>query len=266
MPSEIVVKVLVMALGALWTTRMWRPSSDNTTKEKDSPEPDKSRLSNAANAEPLILKHILDLIQVLMDIGVEEMKEDVELGVGEGDVYDNLAMKITATFRRTLPALRIASKWIKANLEYVLRSAPSTPGTTSTFWSSYASFATTLIQTFPLDGLPSLAAPLEEDIDMKGFAPLKRSMFESGAGAGTGEVHPNEEQLMRIGDLLVDAKFLAQLEVSFMDRRGIYEAYAILFERTLRFISLMGDSPHRLRWNDRLLNSMGTNASSQSLQ
>jgi hypothetical protein len=63
---------------------------------------------------------------------------------------------------------------------------------------------------------------LEEDVDMRGFLPLKKLMVgeEKGEVESKGEgnkaaaqVHPNEEQLMRIADLLNDAKLLTEFEV-----------------------------------------------------
>jgi hypothetical protein len=164
---------------------------------------------------------------------------------------NDLAQRITATFRRTLPALRIASKWLKANFKYVLHESETANGKSSgshtrkrrehkfngstaavaQFWESYSRFASALLRAFPIGRLPSLAAPLEEDIDMRGFLPLRKMMGDLKAanvhekvGDTNGfnrtvvpiatQVHPNEEQLMRIADLLDDAQTLAAMEAS----------------------------------------------------
>jgi hypothetical protein len=70
--------------------------------------------------------------------------------------------------------------------------------------------------------------PLDEDIEMQGFLPLGKMMIgeekhaacgnENGNGGNksqaAGQVHPNEEQLMRIADLLQDAEALQAMEDS----------------------------------------------------
>ena len=91
------------------------------------------------------------------------------------------------------------------------------------FWKTYAQFMLALSQAFPASKLPTFNAPLEEDIEMRGFLPLRKLMGEvkrsesvSADGIHAREqVHPNVEQLMRISDLLDDGKALAKMEVCF---------------------------------------------------
>lgn len=171
--------------------------------------------------ETLMAIHILTLYRTLLHLGEKEIAEKPEENV-QGDSSD-LAQHITAKFRRTLPALRIASKWLRSNFTYIELSA-STPESLSvaieSLWSTYVSFYAALSDTFPLEQLPSLKGPLEEDVEMTGFLPIKRLMFvsaamtEDGLNPGQSEVHPNEEQLMRISDLLKDAHFIADVDVS----------------------------------------------------
>ena len=155
-----------------------------------------------------------------------------------------LAQSITAVLRRALPALRIASMWLLSNTDYLAR-YDSTAGSFAAgdssvppevcaavrgFWTSYANFTNALARAFPARLLPMSKGHvlLEEDIDMLGFAPLKRRMKEASIGKAAQEVsgvtanaaatssamHPNEEQILRICDLLGDAGLLAQSEVS----------------------------------------------------
>lgn len=201
--------------------------------EDSAPETQATQTTPATSSkhwEPFVLTHALDLIGTLMEVSTSEMtgfdnaEGEAKTDAGQGNEAEDslaLAQRITAVFRRALPALRIASKWLKANLEYVVTNGAEP------FWVKYAEFATTLAGTFPPAKLPALSIPLEEDVDMKGFAPLKRTMMEtkafedangaklavSGDTDGLGGVHPNEEHLMRIGDLLLDALYLAQSEV-----------------------------------------------------
>lgn len=91
---------------------------------------------------------------------------------------------------------------------------------------AYAQFATALGRVFRLSKLPQLSFPLKEDFDVRGFRPLKDLMPPGDAEAGEGgdrsvsaliarqsKVHPNEEELMRIWDLLTDMKILSEYEV-----------------------------------------------------
>ncbi|SGZ30565.1 BQ5605_C048g12410 [Microbotryum silenes-dioicae] len=91
------------------------------------------------------------------------------------------------------------------------------------FWTSYADFANSFKLVFPTEGLPSPADDglwLEEDVDLLGFAPLRRSMKDvkgtdlavEASKVGK-EVHPNEEHLMRIAELQSDAALIVESEI-----------------------------------------------------
>lgn len=206
--------------------------------------------------------------------------------VGGGrDAGAGLAERISAEFRRTLPALRVATKWIVGNWGWV-REGEAAGRTTGEkrggdkdeedeeaelveqrvrFWATYAEFLRRLARTFPVGLLPKLTAiaeggevdgedgrergdgeevelelELEEDVDMRGWLPLRGLMggpcplpahlagdapasdaLSEAAEHGRRtvgqreEVHPNEEQLMRIADLLRDARRVVGLEVGF---------------------------------------------------
>lgn len=107
------------------------------------------------------------------------------------------------------------------------------------FWNTYVRCVNSLSRAFPADIMSPVASAsgelmLEEDIDMLGFMPLRRRMKEASIGKAAKEVsgalasaaaasstlHPNEEQVLRVGDLLSDAKLLAQSEVG-MPRSAI---------------------------------------------
>jgi hypothetical protein len=210
--------------------------------------------------ETRIAAHLLALCTVLLEVGTREIQEGVreaeEIKGDQSQFVERLPQRITGTLRRTLPALRIANKWIKGNVRYIQQysqedpkehsmefalhktsgsdamSSPSLPNTMRpslvSFWHAWSHFETRLAATFPFDSLPPLTVKLEEDIDMKGFSPLKwdtsggthlerGGVDENGAREGeidAASVHPNEEQLMRIRDLLVDAKHITNLPVS----------------------------------------------------
>lgn len=224
LPIDTVTKVIVLSEGALWKHRMIRDTSPPSNRRSGGiPDP--------ATVESQILKHVLAIHQSLLEIGADELDLPPE------DAAENdLAQRITAAFRRTLPALRVASKWLLANLKYVAQATP--PAGSSqveensgvfvsdmpVFWRHFLRFYNALHKLFPIEKLPSLLFPMEEDVDLRGFLPLRNLMIgdtpmiadaDVRMGNGLAAVgpqgrHPNEEQLMRISDLLKDVKNLAE--------------------------------------------------------
>ena len=235
---------IVLSQGALWKHRMIRDNAAATHHHKRDDSSSAVPTGTSTIIEWAILDHLLDLHSALLEVGKDELKDLPPM-----DGVDDLAQRITATFRRTLPALRIASKWLRANFRYVVQDQEfasfqltekkgkgSESGNKKTnnkinghstktlqFWKTYAQFSLALSLAFPANELPSLSAPLEEDIEMRGFSPLRNLMGESkisseklsddGVGQSREQVHPNVEQLMRIADLLDDAQALVAMEV-----------------------------------------------------
>ncbi|KAF8639187.1 hypothetical protein AX17_001673 [Amanita inopinata Kibby_2008] len=236
MPTDMITQAIVMSQGALWKHRMLRDTSGEQQRSGSS--------GSAVILEWYIVKHILDMHYTLLEVGKDELNVPPS-----HDTKDDLGQQITATFRRTLPALRAASKWLRANAKYLSQDpefsayqqkkgaatakSPKTISKHSTstkrFWEMFAEFSRTLARTFPLGRLPKLTAPLEEDTDLRGFLPLKKLMDnvpidDEGKIQPREEVHPNEEQLMRIADLLGDARDIAELEyapVQYYSKSGI---------------------------------------------
>ncbi|KAG8713267.1 hypothetical protein FRC08_013477 [Ceratobasidium sp. 394] len=256
LPAATLVHVFVLALGALWKVRMFR---DGATKEKGKAKED-AKTEGEASPEARIVAHILALCTILLELGTKEIEEgvreagEVASGSDENSLSERLAQQITGTFRRTLPALRIASKWIKSNVEYIQRHAPAEPKSPPdtadptlsdpmrpnpvSFWLAWARFSSQLSVGFPLESLPEMTVTLEEDVDMRGFAPLKRGMSGEDRGGGkvggegidVASVHPNEEQLMRIGDLIVDARFIVNVPgcpVSLADGGYVFDSVQV---------------------------------------
>ena len=239
LPIDMISNFIVLSQGALWKHRMIRDNATHHARDEDDSSPIPAGTSTIV--EWTILDHLLDLHCALLEVGRDELKDLPPM-----DAVDDLAQRITATFRRTLPALRIASKWLRANFKYIVQDqefasflqtdkdkaserTKTTPNKISgystktlQFWKTYAQFSLALSLAFPADKLPPLSAPLEEDIEMRGFSPLRNLMGESkilseensnGAGQPREQVHPNVEQLMRIADLLDDAQALVAMEV-----------------------------------------------------
>jgi len=230
LPAEIVVKLTATVIGSHWHARMCTsvvsPSTDRTSPAKRTKRPD---------SEEIALDYLLCIFTVLLQVALTEVEDsltaknastpDSALVDDEEEEDDpQMHLHISAVLRRLLPSLRILSKWLKSNTDYLARFVSSdtqtVSGSLAAFWTVYTAFVNTLGRLFPIQLLPSLIGPLEEERDMKGFTPLKRGYKENNSGEtnergmGLDQVHPNEEQLMRISDILVDAKLLLQAEVS----------------------------------------------------
>lgn len=262
LPSDVVVKVTVTAVSAWWYARMYRRNAEKDEGGKDHPASVLSTTDDLPSASPAAVRpatlessalmHALAIASELMSLAVRET-QDVQLHEALQDPPTAsqaerpllLAQSISAVLRRALPALRITSMWLLSNTDYLARydstlgvfsasdeiaAPPEVCAAVRSFWASYASFANALVRVFPARLLPVSQGDvlLEEDIDMLGFAPLKRRMKEASIGKAAQEVsgalasaaasssamHPNEEQVLRVADLLADAGLLANSEVS----------------------------------------------------
>lgn len=228
LPTDIIWKTLLMAFGALWRYRMLRDNAERDFQK------------GIAN-EFRILSHIVHLTRTLFQIGIIQLSDAasspepaVNGNIHSGEGQSDLAQSITAVFRRTLPALRMSLKWFIVHLVYISEAMVRFGRDPETnigilmfdFWSIHDDFVTLLGKIFPSERLPKAEVALEEDIEISGFLPLKKAMVDAVPSAPTGvesaqnQMHPNEEQLMRIADLLFDAEKLRQLRVNESSKPG----------------------------------------------
>jgi hypothetical protein len=209
LPSETIIKVVVIVIGTHWHARQsssigMNGSDDDATDRRES--------------EDLALELLLETYGTILDTSSEEVEEGLRSrssGTAIADDDEELHQYISAVLRRCLPALRVLSKWLKLHTTYLSRLPDEV---TQSIWSRYDRFTGLLQNLFSMSSLPGCNEVLEEDVDMRGFVPLMRGL--SGVGTNSekaldgeddrGEVHPNEQQLMRISDLQVDAKLLSQ--------------------------------------------------------
>ncbi|KAJ7078721.1 hypothetical protein B0H15DRAFT_532588 [Mycena belliarum] len=279
LPEELIVRIGVLAQGAVWVGRMLAPPTSAPAVVAATPDRDKGRRRNRNKSAPAAitppvakrplpalqaahLAHLLALYTALLGVGVRELA-DAGTGVG---VRGPLAERISAELRRTLPALRVGSKWTLGNWAWVRAVGEKEAREATTkgqgeiveiedeeqelraqlgrLWATYAEFLRRLARTFPIATLPPLSEAeddgkgaavvqleleLEEDLDMRGWLPLRGFMGgpcpssedqaqNSGQERRTvglrEEVHPNVEQLMRIADLLRDGQRIVALEDS----------------------------------------------------
>ena len=323
--SDVVTKIVVTALSALWDARISRSSAagqSTTTLSRTktgsaapqqlatattSAPPGQAAPAPRVNLEPEALVHLLSLFTLLLRTSATETVELFSANLAAATTAApptpaNPAQNISAVLRRALPALRILTKWLVAQLDYVervtqrleaaerkrvararARGRPSTgtgtmglggsggtadegegeqheaqqplsldssgsrgsgatPGAAAgrvslaeleaaldALWTAYADYANSIKLAFPsaaLDGAKALLANggwLEEDVELLGFAPLRRAMRPADgevvdtAGARIRrvgrDVHPNDEQLMRIFEGQQDALLLADSSV-----------------------------------------------------
>ncbi|BGP55765.1 hypothetical protein JCM8202v2_003372 [Rhodotorula sphaerocarpa] len=273
--SDAVVKVVATSLAALWDSRMSRSTlsrskngstmvGGSSTNAGQAPAPETNR-----NLEPLVLLHVLSLLKILL---ARSTLETIELlGANEAQRVDAnadavpAAQNISAVLRRALPAVRILTRWLVSQLDYVSRvearveaserkrhrvsngeeaQQPSLDSSASressdptrlgldqfrtafaAVWLAYADFANVLQAAFPQSELPLHALDegvwLEEDVELLGFVPLRRGMKGPDGEVGSvgsareirrvgRDVHPNDEQLMRVVDVLRGITELAQ--------------------------------------------------------
>lgn len=233
-PAEGIVKGIASAIGCHWDCRMQQCNTPAL------PEGHTDQLRESAALKFLLgigkaMVLVADdevkdglgdarLLALDQDLDAEEPVEDSALEDSVSDLYVN----VTAVLRRLLPALRIFSKWLKTNISTLTNRQEQD---VAEFWEAYSLFLLHMGTLFPLGRLPHLTNPLEEDIDFRGFSPLKRGMVDTPSAAQVDEseakrggdeddaynkeeVHPNEEQLMRISDLLCDGKLIIKSVVS----------------------------------------------------
>lgn len=236
LPSETIVKLTAIVIGSHWHARAGAAINETELRK---PSTGKQR----HEAEAAAIEALLDTFGTFSAVATSEV-EDVLRSEGfkgiddsalalddELDPLAELAHNISAPLRRILPSLRIISKWLKLHLEYLARYStarqPAVSEAIASFWQRYTRLIGALANLFPITQLPQLTRSLEEDRDMKGFMPLSRGMTtshgcerdadaERSAEEDAQWVHPNEEQLMRIGDLQVDARLIMQTAVSLL--------------------------------------------------
>lgn len=206
LPSESIVKIAVVLIGIHWHARQ------SSSIVAPGPGDDSA---DRREAEELALYLLLQSMGQIFDVALAEIDEGLKsrssgTAIADEDEELELHQYISAVFRRLLPTLRIISKWIKLHTTYLSRFPEST---SLEFWNRYEKFVNGMASLFPMESLPGCHEVLEEDVDMRGFIPLMRGLSGVDSGeekGGDGEVHPNEQQLMRIADLQVDARLLIQ--------------------------------------------------------
>ncbi|KAF9515049.1 hypothetical protein BS47DRAFT_1381709 [Hydnum rufescens UP504] len=206
---HLITGIFIMSVGALWTVNPTTPPSPDTHKDLSPLEPEPW-------VETTIVTHILGLIRALSKTGTSELKEAMSTLNRDpaGGVVDSLAIFITATFRRTLPALHIASAWLKSNLEYLHGLADKGIVSLVLVFIFHLYMAH-----FPRISFREVAEPYHRfggGVEFRGFIPLaltpSKMVTKTDNLVDESTVHPNEEHLTRIRTMLLDARYLASFD------------------------------------------------------
>ena len=220
-PSDDLVKLTICLIGT-----QYRARHIGTTKGNKHGEEEAHQLAKET-AVAALSTHFRMLCEVAMselfkcettDVGITPADDND--GSNRGGTQnpsndantDGLAPQLSSVLRRMLPSLRIMSKWLKCHVEYLRRHVDrSKLGEINRLWATYATFMIKVAEMFPIYNLPSLMGCLEEDIELRGFSPLTRtSTFSKRFQASDSD----EEHLMRVSDLSVEAVLVVQQAVS----------------------------------------------------
>ncbi|OLL25965.1 Protein SMG7 [Neolecta irregularis DAH-3] len=189
---------------------------------------------NRSTQEEMYTQWALQLIGTLSDIIVIECAVSQELSTYDTETYP--ADRISAVTRRLLPAMRISSKWLMHNRDFLLEKISSeySPWNSGAFLESWTAALTSLSKIVSFAELPQLTHLLREDIETSGSVPLNggtRGRAVQGDILGlyglvdkATQILPNEETLMRIRDLLEDAmEFSQMLNSPIVHINGIFQ-------------------------------------------
>ena len=145
--ADQIVQFLVTALCASWTTRLWRSAPASSSRESPRPSLDGSEDRHRPRAirgersskrrapspetgrcvEFQVTAHVLGVFRELAAVDTAETREAFEANkelaaaLAQTEGASAPIRNLTAVVRRTLPALRIVTKWTKTHLEYMQR-------------------------------------------------------------------------------------------------------------------------------------------------
>ena len=173
------------------------------------------------------VKSFFTLLQILLPELEQFATEDELDGTDSPDVSERL----TAVARRILPNLRNYSTWLVSNYSFLLaQDNEAVVIQIEEFWRRYAEALTLLTTTFPIMDLPKIDYLLEEDQDTIAFSPLMNEPTKERYRLPDGHLkpkigdkivqrlHPNEEMLARVRDLVKDGIYLIREKVIELSR------------------------------------------------
>lgn len=227
--KEVVLRTFVSLCAIHWDARLVRPT----------PRSSDARGKSKVDAELRTLETILGLVTALLAAAADALisslspRQQATLDSGAavldtaetaaaGERLDNFSRYLTAVLRQTLPTLRVAFKWIHAHQDYLTRvvqrqeSGSAVAARSQLMFAAYVRFANALAYVFSAIDPGILEGSLEEDLELRGFGPL-RKLFPASmsvAPAQQADGHSNGESFRRISDLQLDALLLAGMESS----------------------------------------------------
>ncbi|PLW55853.1 hypothetical protein PCANC_02196 [Puccinia coronata f. sp. avenae] len=226
LPPELILRMVATCMGAVWYARVCVGTTATRPRNSDHSDsrahPTAHLCTTEVNATVLFLLFSAALLSVAKD----ELASIDGLS-SQGDLSQNMP----AVLRRILPAMRIISKWVlSGHFDHINRVklrlvrlkkhklSSQLVSAEAEFWAQYHQAIQLAKQHFPIDKLPLLdnSVKLEEDLELAGFLPTERArkLEQSESSKPSDQFglpppceahHPNEEHLMRLGDLQRDA-------------------------------------------------------------
>lgn len=226
LPPELILRMAAICMAAVWYARICVGTAVTRSRNGDHADSRAHPVARSYTTEVNATVHFLQFSAALLSVAKDEL-----VSIDDSSFQGDLSQKIPAVLRRILPAMRIISKWVlsghfdhinrvklrlsrskkvKLNSQLVTAEAE--------FWTQYHQAIELAKHHFPIDRLPSLddSVGLEEDFELGGFLPIERArkaqdsaspkpFNQFASPAPCGAYHPNEEHLMRLGDLQRDA-------------------------------------------------------------
>ncbi|KNZ55797.1 hypothetical protein VP01_257g5 [Puccinia sorghi] len=226
LPPELILRMAATCMAAVWYARICVGTAVTRSRNGDHPDSRAHPAARSYTTEVNATVHFLQFSAALLSVAKDEL-----VSIDDSSFQGDLSLKIPAVLRRILPAMRIISKWVlSGHFDHInrvklrlsrskkLKLNSQLVTAEAEFWTQYHQAIEFAKHHFPIDRLPSLddSVGLEEDFELAGFLPIERArkvqdsaspkpfkQFTSPAPCGA--YHPNEEHLMRLGDLQRDA-------------------------------------------------------------
>lgn len=213
LPIAFTSRIYIAAVSALHTYRF--PTKDSTEKTSSITKDSKVPFSKQSDTfkEQAILTHVMDMHLTLVRIAVIQLTtENLVPGMPAQD-------KVTLLMRRLSHTLRLCSRWLASNLDYLYQVAapdrilyPDLNRMLGEFWPEYAIFLTKLAKMFTAADMKLGTVGLEEEDEYRGFMPFRGTMVPVD-GVRVKQQSYSDEFLRRLRHILVDGEIIIRSEV-----------------------------------------------------
>ncbi|KAF9996066.1 hypothetical protein BGZ65_008329, partial [Modicella reniformis] len=204
---DLLLKIMIVNMSSLYT-KCYIPLQD----DKATPSP-----QNQLESERQALQLILTAFATILRYSTQELNNH-----RNGD-YKNNGRPIDflpANVHRSMAALRLSIKWMQVNIHHVKRLSEGLSNREKQrfrlkqIWNDLAAFLSLLGQVHPYtEGIIFCRDVLKEDVELQGFAALKRAIDERPLSIiPPSRISVKSEMYMRIADMFEDALALAKID------------------------------------------------------